>query len=1083
LEILFSVNLLVCTSFGNRKDNLIMSSPTTPLQLQVPLQSELREDPEELFEIVEELGRGSYGNVYQATHLPTGKEVALKVLRLDAMTDIKELKAEISLLSKIKSSYIVQYYGSYIKNRNLWISMEYCDAGSALDVITQLKKPFTELQIASLMHQTLFGLYYLHTMSPPTVHRDIKAGNILLNSKGEVKLADFGIATQLTDTLKKRQTQIGSPFWMAPEIIQESPYDTKVDIWSLGITAIELAQLKPPHWESGSIRALFLIATKPSPTLDDPSKWSKEFKGFVEKCVNKNPKERPSAKELMEHSFVNRANGHEVLAALVDECFLFEESSEKSDRTDDGTDFNSVRSFDQFGSLPIATMDTRIPFPGNKDAIAKFKFRGECREGSPLVVEGVKKLPEEQKNCRFLWFRSPSLDEEFIPIESSSSCYIPTKEDLNCLLKCVVVVGGDNGDPISPSGEATFTVITDQPIQPGWPEIKRITIEGGPYYTRIFEVKTDYFGGEEGHSIIEWYRSYVDGRFEQIEGVKKRTYQPIPKEIGVRLEVKYTPVRRDGVQGVPIFAVSKPVLKVNGRVLLYGISGIPACLHAKHLLLQKSVPFVEIDLLRFPKRLTEMEKLTGGKKTVPQIFFNKDHIGGLRELLSLEASGKLSGMLKEVINAEPPEFPQIPSEEENEKPLIKPRTATVSSKEDAFKLFEIYLKLRDPKLGLKVKVRGPITRRVKAFKGQELLKWLKLALKLPDNECIILSQQLLDYRYFYKLKETHSPFAADSTLYRFYADIYDGFMLNMDQCYHMEKEGKKKRSPYTIAQDLLRQILLIVEKYAKYKGEGIDFSHVIASGQEYAEFVATTQELQKAEITGMKDEEFKAFFLNIYNTLAYHSNIVVSLGIVKLPTVLDKSERQVVDSWAWGRFGYIINDYRFSLVDIQHGILRENRKVAKQKLNMFSKHDPRANFMTKFDPRIHFALVSSVKAFPAIVVFSRKSVDSELKLVTEGYLEDQITVDKSSKELLLPRVFQYYGKDFGKNENGLIKWIAENLSPGTKKEDLENMIQNKVSIKIKFSKQDLELSSTCLTESINGMETETLADASDTVIE
>lgn len=262
--------------------------------------SEVKDDPEELFNIVEELGKGSYGSVYQAIHLPSGKEVALKVLKLDVLTDIKELKAEISLLSKISSPHVVKYYGSYIKNRTLWISIEYCDAGSALDMLVQLKKPFTELQFITLLGQVLHGLNYLHTMSPPTIHRDIKSGNILLNSKGQVKLADFGVATQLSDTLAKRQTQIGSPFWMAPEIIQESPYGTKVDIWSLGITAIELLQMKPPHWEHGSIRALFLIATKPPPTLDEPDKFSSELNDFISRCVQKNPKERPTAAELLE---------------------------------------------------------------------------------------------------------------------------------------------------------------------------------------------------------------------------------------------------------------------------------------------------------------------------------------------------------------------------------------------------------------------------------------------------------------------------------------------------------------------------------------------------------------------------------------------------------------------------------------------------------------------------------------------------------------------------------------------------------------------------------------------------------------
>lgn len=464
--------------------------------------NEGRDDPEELFRIVEELGKGSFGNVYQAIHLPTGREVALKVLRLDAMTDLKELKAEITLLSKIKCANIVKYFGSYIKNKNLWISMEYCDAGSALDLLIQLKKPFTESQIAVLLKQVLQGLHYLHTMNPPTIHRDIKSGNILLNSKGEVKLADFGIAAQLTDTIAKRHTQIGSPFWMAPEIIQENPYDTKVDIWSLGITAIELAQLKPPHWDAGSIRALFLIATKPPPTLDQPEKYSPGFSKFITNCVSKSPTERPTALQLLDHTFIKGAGKNDILVQLVEECFL--EESEKSDvEKYENSSFNSTsmaRVLSNSG-LPTSSSNSNV----GQESPYKLVVRGISQEGETLTAE-VEGLPPSKDNSaqhRFLWFRSiPGTDDEFMAIPNStrSNVYVIVKEDIECRIKCTFCILKNSEDGESTTNIFTTSYVTDV-VQAGYPTIKKLRMEGGPYYTRAFKLAVDYFGGDEGKSV------------------------------------------------------------------------------------------------------------------------------------------------------------------------------------------------------------------------------------------------------------------------------------------------------------------------------------------------------------------------------------------------------------------------------------------------------------------------------------------------------------------------------------------------------------------------------------------------------
>jgi len=196
--------------------------------------------------------------------------------------------------------------------------MEYCGAGSVADLMRITDKMLNEEQIAVVTKDALKGLVYLHGMMK--IHRDIKAGNILLNNKGEGKLADFGVSGQLSDTMAKRQTVIGTPFWMAPEVIQEVGYDVKADVWSLGITCIEMAEGKPPYSNIHPMRAIFMIPSRPPPKLTEPEKWSKELNDFIALCLTKNPEQRPSATELLKHSFVVNAKNGLVLKQLIDEA-------------------------------------------------------------------------------------------------------------------------------------------------------------------------------------------------------------------------------------------------------------------------------------------------------------------------------------------------------------------------------------------------------------------------------------------------------------------------------------------------------------------------------------------------------------------------------------------------------------------------------------------------------------------------------------------------------------------------------------------------------------------------------------------
>jgi serine/threonine-protein kinase 24/25/MST4 len=272
-----------------------------------------RHDPEDSYTLLEKLGTGSFGTVYKAIHNETKHVIAIKQIDLeDSDDDISEIQQEIALLSQCDSPYITRYYGSFVRGFKLWILMEYLSGGSCLDLLKP--GPFDEQHIAVICRELLYGLQYLHRGGK--IHRDIKAANILLSAEGKVKLADFGVAAQLSNNKSIRNTFVGTPFWMAPEVIRQAGYNHKADIWSLGITAIELAKGEPPLAEYHPMRVLFLIPKAKPPVLD--GQFSAAFKDFVKKCLTKRPEERPTAEELLNHRFIRSARPTTYLQDLID---------------------------------------------------------------------------------------------------------------------------------------------------------------------------------------------------------------------------------------------------------------------------------------------------------------------------------------------------------------------------------------------------------------------------------------------------------------------------------------------------------------------------------------------------------------------------------------------------------------------------------------------------------------------------------------------------------------------------------------------------------------------------------------------
>nr|XP_029132663.1 STE20-like serine/threonine-protein kinase isoform X1 [Labrus bergylta] len=401
-------------------------------------------NPEEIWDIIGELGDGAFGKVFKAQNKQNGTLAAAKVIDTKTEDELEDYMVEIDILASCDHPHIVKLLDAFYFEGKLWILIEFCAGGAVDAIMLELERPLTEPQIRVVCRQTLEALCYLHENK--VIHRDLKAGNILLSLDGEVKLADFGVSAKNTKTLQRRDSFIGTPYWMAPEVVmcetsKDRPYDYKADIWSLGVTLIELAQVEPPNHEMNPMRVLLKIAKSEPPTLMHPSRWSPEFSDFLRKSLDKNVDHRWSPVQLLQHPFVTSVTDCKPLRELIAEA--------KAEVTEELEDSKEEEEEEE--------AETPLAAPGHKRAPSDASVASSEDDKVPPTPSTLESVKEKTETVPAEDQTNDKLSDEIL---GTSEVDKPKEEKLN------EVSNADKSDLVSGPAEPIMDLISQAPTEP-----------------------------------------------------------------------------------------------------------------------------------------------------------------------------------------------------------------------------------------------------------------------------------------------------------------------------------------------------------------------------------------------------------------------------------------------------------------------------------------------------------------------------------------------------------------------------------------------------------------------------------------
>lgn len=457
---------------------------------------------------------------------------------------------------------------------------------------------------------------------------------------------------------------------------------------------------------------------------------------------------------------------------------------------------------------------------------------------------------------------------------------------------------------------------------------------------------------------------------------------------------------------------------MKGRITIFSITGCPYCVRAKNKLKEMKLEFVDINLDSYPDRRNEMQERSG-RKTVPQIFFNARHIGGFSDLDAL-SEGDLADLIKEVNENEAPDNapipPQAPPSEEGSY-----GSSGFSCEQDEYA--ELVKQIKDS--GLVKDHHSFLWTYKNTFKGKDVVDWLVNTKQVDRGKAVEMGQSLIDKHFSHSAKKDTELFRDDDTLYRLLEDD-ESNALNADVSSECEP-----RPAAEVGESLRKLILQLYAKYLSEDGKGVDYK-AMKSSKEFEAYVKHTGELKRVQLEATPREEKLSFFINVYNALVIHANVV---------------NGPPVNLWQRYKFfnvvSYIIGGHMYSLHDMESGVLRANRRPIATFFRPFSKTDPRlAIAFREPEPLIHFALVCGAKSCPPIKTYTPEGIDDQLKLAGEAFLEgdDGCHINMSKQEVKLSMIFKWYKEDFGTDKIEIAQWVHDHMGDSEKKNHLAELL-------------------------------------------